>query len=50
MPEEKDKKTANKSEVIFALKEDPQELQPEINIEPEPEMEEPKGLMARRET
>ena len=50
MPEEKDKKAANKSEVIFALKEDPQELQPEIDIEPEPEMEEPKGLMARRET
>lgn len=47
MPEEKDKKTANKSEILFALKEDPQELQPEIDIEPEVE-EEPKGLMARR--
>tara|TARA_R100000329_G_scaffold31631_2_gene29254 strand:- start:425 stop:925 length:501 start_codon:yes stop_codon:yes gene_type:complete len=48
MSEERDKKTANKSEIIFALKEDPKEEEPEVDIEPEPEMEEPKGLMARR--
>jgi len=41
-------RTPNKSEIIFALKEDPKEQEPEIDIEPEPEMEEPKGLMARR--